>query len=142
MSGRMTDQEIAAFLMIGTFTGKLASTRRNGSPHVAPIWFVTDGEELVFTTAEATIKGRNLRRDPRVAMSVDDQSPPYSFVMVRGTAALSRDLDDLLHWATLIGARYMGEDRAEEFGRRNAVRGELLVRVTPTHVVGMKEVAV
>jgi hypothetical protein len=66
---------------------------------------------------------------------VDDQTPPYSYVMVEGTVTLSDDLDELRRVATAVGGRYMGADRADEFGARNAVPGELLVRVTPTRVV-------
>ena len=44
---------------------------------------------------------------------------------------------ELQRWATALGARYMGDDRAEEFGRRNAVSEELLVRVRPSHIVAI-----
>jgi hypothetical protein len=76
-----------------------------------------------------------------VAICVDDDRPPFSYVLVEGTAQVSTDLDELLHWATRIGGRYMGAERAEAFGRRNAVVGELLVRVTPARVVAHKNVA-
>jgi len=82
-----------------------------------------------------------MRRDPRVSLCVDDERPPFAFVAVEGRATLSEDLDELLRFATLIGGRYMGKDRAEAFGRRNAVPGELLVRVTPTHVLAEADVA-
>src|SRR6476660_1039368 len=112
----MTRAEAVEFLAAGTRPGKLAVA--SSSPHVAPIWFVVDGDDLVFTTGETTVKGRNLARDPRASIAVDDQEPPYSFVTVTGTVTLSEDLDELLQWATLIGARYMGEDNAEAFGKR------------------------
>ena len=66
---------------------------------------------------------------------------PYAFVHVRGPVTLSEDLAELLHFATAIGGRYMGADRAEEFGRRNAVPGELLVRITPTRVLAEDDIA-
>ena len=135
MSIDMSDTERRAFLSAGTRTGKLAVTRLDGSPHVAPIWFVLDGDDLVFTTGEGTIKGKSLLRDGRVALCVDDDDPPYSFVVIEGRASISTDVEVMLGWATKLGARYMGEARAEEFGRRNAVPGELLVRVTPTRIV-------
>ncbi len=72
-----------------------------------------------------------IRREPRVSLCVDDERPPFAFVMIRGTATISEDLDELLEAATRIGGRYMGADRATEFGRRNLVAGELLVRVKP-----------
>jgi hypothetical protein len=137
----MTAAEISSFLSNGTRTAKVATTMENGRPHVMPVWFVLDGEQIVFTTAADTVKGRNLRRDPWLALVVDDQTPPYAFVHVRGPVTLHEDRDDLLRFATAIGARYMGADRAEEFGKRNAVPGELLVRVTPARVIAEADVA-
>jgi PPOX class probable F420-dependent enzyme len=137
----MDGDERRAFLSHGTRTAKLATTRADGRPHVAPIWFVLDGDDLLFTTGETTVKGRSLQRDPRVALVVDDEDPPFAFVLVEGTATLSTDPDELLLWATRIGGRYMGDDRAEEFGRRNGVPGELLVRVRPTRIVATKYVS-
>ncbi|MGW4557558.1 PPOX class F420-dependent oxidoreductase [Streptomyces sp. NPDC004365] len=129
MAQKMTDEEWRAFVSDGTRTGKLSTVRADGSPHVAPIWFLLDGDDLVFNTGKETVKGRNLARDGRVALCVDDDRPPYAFVVLQGRARLSEGLDELRHWAARIGARYMGEERAEEFGARNGVPGELLVRV-------------
>ena len=122
-------------------TAKVATVRVDGRPHVAPVWIALDGDDIVFTTGADTAKGKALRRDPRVSLCVDDDRPPFSFVIVDGTAALSEDADELLRWATVLGGRYMGADRADAYGRRNAVPGELLVRVTPTHVVAQRDIA-
>ena len=139
---RMSDDEVRAFLKSNPpHTGKLATVRADGRPHVAPVWFVLDGDDVIFTTGEQTVKGRTLLRDPRVALCVDDERPPYAFVLIEGMAALSDDLTALLHWATRIAARYMGGDQADAYGRRNAVPGELLVRVTPTRYVSDDDVA-
>jgi PPOX class probable F420-dependent enzyme len=86
-----------------------------------PVWFVFDGEELVFTTWGDSVKRRNLRRDPRAAVIVDEEIAPYAFVHIRGPVALSEGLEELLRFATAIAGRYMGARRAEGFGRRNAV---------------------
>lgn len=137
----MTADEIRAFLLEGTRTAALATVRADGRPHVAPIWFTLDGAELLFNTWRATAKGIALRRDPRVALTVDDATPPYSFVVVEGVATISENLDEVRHWATRIAARYMGDDLAESYGARNGVPGELLVRVTPTTIVAMSGVA-
>ena len=67
--------------------------------------------------------------------------PPYAFLKAEGRAELMDDLDESLRVATLIGARYMGAERAEEFGRRNAVPGELLVRFRPELIFGQLGVA-
>ncbi|MET9564206.1 MULTISPECIES: PPOX class F420-dependent oxidoreductase [Streptomyces] len=129
MAHKMTDEEWRAFVSHGTRTGKLSTVRADGRPHVAPIWFVLDGDDLVFNTGKDTVKGRNLARDGRVALCVDDDRPPFAFVVVQGQARISEDLDDVRLWAGRIGSRYMGEERAEEFAARNGVPGELVVRV-------------
>lgn len=134
-------EDVIAFLSEGTRTGKLGYVAADGRPLVAPVWFIVDGQQLVFNTARETAKGRALSRDPRVVVCVDDQRPPYSFVQVQGTASMSENPDDLLDTATRIGGRYMGADRAEEYGRRNGVPGELVVRITPTKVIKAFDIA-
>ncbi|MFI9272204.1 PPOX class F420-dependent oxidoreductase [Kitasatospora sp. NPDC052896] len=138
---QMTETQWRAFLTAGTRTAKLATTKADGSPHVAPIWFLLDGGDLVFNTGRDTVKGRNLARDGRVMLCVDDERPPFSFVLVRGTATLGDDLPEVREWAGRIGARYMGEERREEFAARNGVPGELLVRVRIDHVVAVADLA-
>jgi PPOX class probable F420-dependent enzyme len=133
--------EVAEFLSAGTRTGMLGFLAADGRPLVTPVWFIVDGGELVFNTGRDTAKGRALLRDSRVAVCVDDPHPPYSFVQLQGTASATEDAGDLLEIATRIGARYMGTQRAIEFGRRNAVPGELVVRVRPTKVVSAFNVA-
>src|SRR5262252_9115830 len=117
MPHEMTSDEIRAFLCEGTRTAKVATSGPSGQPHVMPVWFTLDGEELVFMTWGDSVKGRNLRRNPRAAIVVDDEVAPYAFVHLRGDVTLSDDIDELLCFATAIGGRYMGTDRAEEFGR-------------------------
>jgi PPOX class probable F420-dependent enzyme len=137
----MTPDEIHAFLSHGTRTAKLATSGPGGQPHVMPVWFVLDGEQLVFTTWGESVKGRNLRRDRRAAVVVDEEVAPYAFVHLRGRVTLSDDLEELLRFATAIAGRYMGPDRAGEFGRRNAVPGELLVRLRPERVIATADLA-
>jgi PPOX class probable F420-dependent enzyme len=135
----MTEQEWRAFVMDGTRTAKVATAREDGRPHVVPVWFVLDDDDVVFTTSATSVKGAALRRDPYACLCVDDQAPPFSFVMVEGPVELSPDLNELRRVATRIGRRYMGDERAEEFGARNAVEGELLVRLRPEHVLAEAE---
>lgn len=138
---KMTPAEIRAFLTHGTRTGKLATVRANGRPHVAPIWFVLDGDDLIFTTWHSSVKGQNIQRDPFVTLCVDEEAPPFAFVIIEGSVTTSADPDELLQWATRIGGRYMGQEQAEAFGRRNGVPGELLVRLTPSKIIAQKDVA-
>ena len=141
----MTAQETWDFLMEGTRTAHLATVRADGRAHVKPVWYELSGApgdfQLVFNTGAATVAGRNLGRDGRVMLSVDDPVPPYSFVLIEGTAELSEDAADLLAVATRLAARYMGDGRAAEFGARNAVPGELVVRVAPARVVAQRAIA-
>jgi PPOX class probable F420-dependent enzyme len=137
----MSDEERRRFMCEGTRTGKLATVGPDGAPHVAPIWFVLDGDDVVLMTGARTRKGRNLRRDPRVSLVVDDERPPFAWARVEGLAELSDDLEEMLPWSTRIAGRYMGEDRAQAFGRRNAVVGELLVRIRPRRIASEAGVA-
>jgi PPOX class probable F420-dependent enzyme len=141
MAREMNADEQREFLSRGTRTAKLATTMRDGSPHVMPVWFVLEGDELVFNTHTHTVKGRNLTRDPRASILVDDEHPPFAFVHMRGRVTLSEDPDELLRTATEIAGRYMGADRAAEFGARNAVPGELIVRFTPERVIALTDVS-
>src|ERR1700759_2101873 len=92
----MSEAEAYAFLAEGTRTGKVATVRADGRPHVVPVWFVTDGTDLVFMTGAESVKGRSLRRDPRVALAVDLEEPPYAFVTVEGTVTITDDPEAML----------------------------------------------
>ncbi len=137
----MTKAEYREFLLRGTKTGKLATVRKDGRPHVVPVWFYLDGDAVIFTTGGESLKYKNMKRDPRVSITIDDQTPPYSYVMIEGTVSFSEDPGELLHWATRIGGRYMGEDRAEAYGRRNSTPGEVIVRIIPSRISAYKDVA-
>lgn len=139
---RMNEAEIRAFLSFGTRTGKLAVTRLDGSPMVVPIWFLLDDDgSLLFTTWGESIKGKSLLRDGRVSLCVDEDEPPFAYVRVDGTTTLHDDPDLLRLWAARIGGRYMGAALAEQYGDRNGVAGELLVRITPTRIVAEADIA-
>jgi PPOX class probable F420-dependent enzyme len=139
---KMSKAEAYEFLASGTRTGKLATVRDDGRPHVAPIWFVLDGDDLIFNTWHESVKGKNLVRDGRIALTVDEEVAPYAFVLVEGTVEVTEDDPaESLKWATRIGARYMGHDQAEAFGQRNSVPGELLVRIKVDKIIAQKELA-
>ena len=131
----LSDPEVRDFLTRGTRTGKLGYLAASGRPLVTPVWFIVDGDSLVFNTGKETAKGRALARDPRATLCVDLEEPPFAFVQVQGEAELSEDPAELLRTATAIAARYMGAERAEEYGQRNAVPGELVVRMRPVKVL-------
>jgi PPOX class probable F420-dependent enzyme len=147
----MSNKEIKKFLMQGTFTGKLATVKKDESPHVVPIWFVLDEEKVrstrkigdfIFTTYEDSVKARNIERDNRVSICVDDQTPQFSFVIINGTAKIFRyGQNELLKWATRIAERYMGKDKAEAYGKRNSTEDEVVIRIKPTKILAEKDIA-
>ena len=141
MAERMSRDEYYEFLLGRPRTAVLCTVRADGRPHAAPVWFDLDGDTFVITTGQETVKGRNIRRDPRVVLCIDDENPPFHFVVVEGTAEPSVQDPDLLHWATRIGGRYMGPEKADEYGRRNAVPSELLVRISPQKVLAPKNIS-
>ena len=112
----MSREEIEAFLMSGTRTGKVSTVRKDGRPHLAPIWFVLDSNKdnnnnsIIFTTGNESVKGKDMLRDPRVSLCVDDQTPPFSFVVIERLAEINQepDLDELLKWTTKIASTLYG----------------------------------
>jgi PPOX class probable F420-dependent enzyme len=141
MSHAMNESEWRAFLSEGTRTGKLATTRADGRPHVAPVWFLLDGNDLVFNTGKDSVKGKSLLRDGRVAVCVDDDRAPYAFALVEGRAVISEEPSAVKEWATRIAARYVGQELAVTYGERNGVAGELLVRVRIAKITAVADLA-
>jgi PPOX class probable F420-dependent enzyme len=117
----MTNHEVNSFLASNPARpGTLATTRVDGRPHVAPVWFVTDDNgDIVFNTGRDTVKGRNLARTLFAALCVQDDRAPYSFVAIEGPVVLSEDLGEVGRWATIIGGRRI---RRSERGRGRASR--------------------
>ena len=140
---KMTEQEVQNFLMVGTLTGKVATSRKDGVPHVVPIWFIVDNDaNIIFATGKQSAKGKHLIRDPRVSFSVDDQAPPFSFVMIEGTAEVDQEPDkgELLKWATKIAERYVSREAGEAHGKEiAALEGAMLVKIKPTKIIAQKD---
>jgi len=139
----MTKDEIKKFLLQGTFTGKLGTINKDGTPHVVPIWYTVDEEDkIIFNTGDKSVKVKNIRRDNRVRLCIDDQTPLFSFVTIDGVAELiSSEPSELYKWAKIIAARYMGNDMSEVYGKRNSAEGELLIKIKPVRVIGQKNIA-
>ena len=133
----MTTEEIYAFLKGTPYTGHLATVREDGRPHVAAIWIIVDGDEIVFTTWHTSVKGRNLQRTGYAALSVDDSTPPFTAVQLEGPVQMISDPAESRKWAGIIGGRYMGADRAAEFATRNGIEGEWVCRMRPVKLSGI-----
>jgi PPOX class probable F420-dependent enzyme len=148
----MSKREIKQFLMQGTFTAKLATVKDDRSPHVVPIWFILDNQkdrtsertvgDIVFTTYDSSLKIRNIQRDNKVSICVDDQTPQFSFVAIFGRAKIYHlKQNELFKWATKIARWYMGKNNAEVYDKRNSTEGAILVRIKPTKIIAEKDTA-
>ena len=139
----MTSYEIRNFLLKWTFTGKLGTVNKNGTSHIVPIWYALNKENnILFNTGKNSVKAKNIQRDNRVRLCVDDQIPLYSFVIIDGIAEIMNvEPNELFKWAKIIAARYMGNDKADEYGKRNSSEGELLIKIKPTKIIGQKDIA-
>ncbi|TYL44861.1 PPOX class F420-dependent oxidoreductase [Nocardioides sp. BGMRC 2183] len=139
----MSDAEVRRFLSADPARpAVLATVRKDGRPHAAPIWYVLEEDgAILFNTGAETVKGRNLARTGLATLTVQEDRAPFSFVTVEGTVTTSDDLEEVRTAAARIGGRYMGAARSEEYGERNGVPGELVVRLTPTKVISAADVA-
>ena len=135
----MTKAEYTAFLDAPPRCAKLATVRADGSPHVVPVWFILDGEQLIFTAGHTSVKVKNIVRHGRVAICVDEDTPPFHYVLLEGRAeVLDSSVEAAHEWGARIGGRYMGAERAEEFGKR--AEGEWVMRMIPEKVIAYKNV--
>lgn len=147
---KMSKAEVARFLMQGTFTGKLATVKKDESPHVVPIWFVVEkGKErsrtwnIILTIGDRSVKAKNILHNNRVSISVDDQQFPYSFVTIHGTAKIyPYKQKEAVKWATKIAERYVGKRNAKRYGEINGGKGTVLVRIKPTKVIAEKDISI
>lgn len=138
----MSPEQRDAFLRSPVRPAVLATVRSDGRPHAVPVWYDLDDDgTIVFQTGLDTVKARNVTRDGRVTLCVQDESPPFSFVTIEGAAEVDDDPHEVRRWATRIGGRYMGADRAAEYGERNGVPGEVVVRVRVTRTIAVADIA-
>jgi PPOX class probable F420-dependent enzyme len=137
----MTDDEIWTYLRSAVRAGVLSTVRPDGRPHLAPVWWQVEGDQLVFNTWSTSIKGRNIAANRAIAILVQDDQPPYTYVVVEGTASISEDPIELRRVAAELGGRYMGAETSESYGERNGVAGELLITLAPTNLHGTRDVA-
>ena len=97
---------------------------------------------IIFTTYSTSVKANNIRRNNRVSICIDDQTRPFSFITIFGTAKIhTYKQKKVLKWATKIAERYMGKKNAEAYSRRNSSEGAVLVRINPTRIIAEKDIA-
>ena len=91
--------------------GFLATVMKDGSPQVSPIWVDVDGDHIVLNTAKGRTKERNMRRDPRVAISVADKDDPYAKVDIRGRVVDWVDGDEADAHIDKLAQKYLGKEK-------------------------------
>ena len=119
------------------FEGKnlahIATLMPDGSPHVTVVWIESEGDRILFNTAEGRIKPRNLRRDPRVAISIVDSSNPIAAAWIRGRVVEITDRGADQH-IDKLARKYMGLDT---YPMHRPDETRLIVVIEPEHVSSM-----
>jgi PPOX class probable F420-dependent enzyme len=137
----MTKAEYEAFLDAPARSATIATVREDGRPHAATIWFVRDGERIVFTSWYTSVKVKNILRDGRVSLLVDHDVAPWHYVILEGRAAvIDKSVEGTQYWTKHIAARYVGEDRAEAVTMGYAIEGEWVFEMIPEKVIAHKNV--
>lgn len=105
----------------------VATIEADGTPHVTPVWVDTDGEHIVFNTAEGRVKHRNMERNPVVAVSVSDRSNDYRTLWVKGTVEMTTEGAD--EHIDKMAKKYLDQE-TYPFRKPGEVR--VIVKITPT----------
>jgi PPOX class probable F420-dependent enzyme len=123
----------AQHLLGGKNFAHVATVMEDGSPQVSPVWIDYEDGLVVFNTAEGRLKPKNLRRDPRVAISVTNPENPYESLLIRGRAVeLTHEGAD--EHIDALAKRYMGVD---EYPLRQPGEQRVIVKVEPERVQHM-----
>jgi PPOX class probable F420-dependent enzyme len=136
---KMSNDEWRTFVAEGSRLGNAAICRPSGHPHVTPVCFVVEGDELLFTVLPTSVKGRCIARDGRIAIGVSDEVHPYRFAMVEGESTLSDDPDEFRRIGRAIGRRYSLSSDPDEFAGSLASAGFVVVRVRITNVIAHRD---
>jgi PPOX class probable F420-dependent enzyme len=131
----MTADEWQSFVTAGTRLAHVALTRADGRPHVTPVCFILDGDELAFALSPGSVKRKSLARDPRIAVCVSDERQPYSFVTIEGRARTSAEPEQIRRVGAGIADRYYPDQPAEDVAESFVQEGFTAVRISITNVI-------
>lgn len=113
---------------------RLGTINHDGSPHIAPVWYRYEGGELRILTDRSSRKHRNIERDPRVTVCIDDETPPYHTVLITGRAIVV-DAPGA-EWRLALAVHYLGEERGRRYTEQNDGEGGIMLRISPEKVTG------
>lgn len=133
----MNSQEIDAFLKEPNITD-LATVRPDGSPHVVPVWYLYDGENVRVLASSSAVKVHNIRNEPRVSLSIATHEEPYKYVLVNGVATESYEgIPELL---LTMAVHYKGEEEGKQYAERILKEMDFcILTITPSNVISWTE---
>jgi PPOX class probable F420-dependent enzyme len=111
----------------------LATVMPDGSPQVTPVWVDYDGKHVLFNSALGRVKDKNVRRDPRVSLAIQDPENPYRYVEVRGRVVeITQDGAD--EHINKLSQKYLGKP---VYPFRQSAEVRVLYKIEPEHVSSM-----
>ena len=112
---------------------QLATIMPDGAPHVSPVWFEYDGQNIIINSAKGRVKDRNMRRDPRVGLDILDPDNPYRHVSIRGRVVeiTEKGADDLID---KLAKKYINQDR---YPHRAPGEVRVTYKIAPEHTFSM-----
>ncbi|MGR8949804.1 MAG: pyridoxamine 5'-phosphate oxidase family protein [Gammaproteobacteria bacterium] len=132
----MREHEWQGFILRGSRAGKLVTVKPNGDPHVVSAWFLADGESISFSSGEKTAKIKHVAQHPRATLCIGEEKFPCALATLERDAQIEKlSPPELQAYTVRLGARYVGEDRALEFRRRNAIEDDMPIRLNPIKVI-------
>ncbi len=120
-------------LLEGPNLAFVADVMEDGSPHVSPVWIALENGYVTFNTAVGRVKERNMRRDPRVAISIADKDSFYDKVDIRGRVVELIEGEEADRQIDTLAKKYLGKD---EYPWRNPAETRIKVLVEPVAVAG------
>lgn len=114
--------------------GRLGTVRRDGAPHVAPVWYRYEDDDFLVLIDRGSQKHRNIEHDDRVAFCIDDDRPPYHTVLVRGRARMEAEPEAA--WRLALAVHYLGQDGGRRYIEQSYNSDGVLLRIVVESIAG------
>ena len=114
--------------------GRLGTTNRNGTAHIAPVWYRFEDGAFLVLTERGSRKHRNIERDPRAAFCIDDERPPYHTVLVVGRVTIEEAPGR--EWREALAIHYLGDEAGRRYVAENEHPNNITLRIVPEKVTG------
>ena len=112
----------------------LVTLHKDGSPHIAPVWYQYQPGKLFVMAHTSSVKVRNIRNDPRVALSIPKPDYPYQYAVIEGTAKVTNRTENNMIMS--ISVHYRGPENGEVFARELIAEGGMvIIKVSPTRTL-------